>query len=375
LRSGVDELALVRDEHRYVSHPHMVRLTSGAWLLIANCAPRRRFTMHPPQDPEFFNILISSSDEGRHWSAPRVVPGYGWTGMECAGLTSLGNNAVMMNQWQFRWYPSDSAPSRSQEPMLRDSEALRRSLLDSSELDVVGLAEQSAEREMPWARGGGRTIIHRSADGGRTWGVCAEVSTTPYSGGYGMRGAIVFENGDIILPLSDCPRYEQIFSVRSSDGGGSWTKPKPVARLSGLAFEEPAPLLLANGTILMLLRENTSRSLYVVRSEDAGYHWSTPEPTGIDCYPAHLVALPDFRIAAVCGCRRPPLGIVAFLSEDGGMNWRLDKPLPIRMNLPNRDLGYPTSVLRSDGSLFTAYYYRDQFGVTGIHATITDVGL
>jgi hypothetical protein len=373
VRNGAEELPLIRDEHRYVAHPHMVRLTSGAWLLLANCAPRRRFTLHPPQDPEFFNVLIFSTDEGRNWSPPRPVPGYGWTGTECAGLTALRNGAVLLNQWQFRWYTADDAGARG-EALLRDSNAIRQSLLDSTELDAVGLLAEPAEQLFPWARGSGKTVTHRSLDGGRTWDDRSDVSTQPYSGGYGMRGAIVLADGEILLPLSDVPHYEKIFLVRSADNGFSWTRPEPVASIAGYAFEEPAPLLLADGTILMLLRENASRRLFSIRSTDSGGHWSAPQPTGIDGYPAHLVAMPDSRIVAVCGCRRPPLGIFAFISEDGGISWLADRPIPIRLDLPNKDLGYPTAILRSDGKLFVAYYYRDIFGVTGVYATTTEVG-
>jgi BNR repeat-like domain len=373
VRNGAEELPLIRDEHRYVAHPHMVRLTSGAWLLVANCAPRRRFTLHPPQDPEYFNVLIFSTDEGRHWSSPHPVPAYGWTGTECAGLTALSNGAVLLNQWKFRWYTA-AAAAALEEPQLRNSEAIRQSLLVSSELDAVGLSAEPAERSFPWARGGGNTITHRSLDGGRTWDDRSDVATQPYSGGYGMRGAVVLADGEIILPLSDVPHYEKIFLVRSTDNGFSWARPEPVASLAGYAFEEPAPLLLGDGTILMLLRENATRSLFSVRSTDSGRHWSTPQPTGIDSYPAHLIALPDSRIVAVCGSRRAPLGIFAFVSEDSGLSWLTDRPIAVRTDLPSKDLGYPTAILRSDGKLFVAYYYRDTLGVTGVWATTIDVG-
>ena len=77
----------------------------------------------------------------------------------------------------------------------------------------------------------------------------------------------------------------------------------------------------------------------------------------------------DGRIAAVAGRRHPPFGISIFWSRDKGGSWDVDNPISVRSGLPSRDLGYPTAALKTDGSLFVAYYYRDAGGVTGVHAT------
>jgi hypothetical protein len=37
--------------------------------------------------------------------------------------------------------------------------------------------------------------------------------------------------------------------------------------------------------------------------------------------------------------------------------------------LPNKDLGYPSSVLQADGIVLTVYYAQEEDGVTSIHAT------
>jgi hypothetical protein len=366
VRASSAERRLIHDEHFYIAHPHLARLASGLWVLIANRGPRRLVTMHPPQDPEFVNILMTSADEGANWTPPCVVPAYGWTGVECAGLTALADGGLLVNQWRFHWYPYRAAASVHSEA-LRDSGALVQSLLDSRELDAGALAGARAEVIMPWARGGGDTYVHRSDDGGATWRPALPLVTAPYSGGYGMRGAIVFDDGEILLPLSDVPHYQRIFLVRSRDGGASWSHPEPVAEAPGRAFEEPAPLLLANGRIVMLLRENETRSLYGVYSDDRGRHWSQPKPTGMTCYPAHLLALADGRLAAVTGRRQPPFGISLFTSVDQGASWQVERPIEVRSDLPNRDLGYPTALQRKDGSLFVAYYYQDYTGVTALY--------
>ena len=283
----------------------MAVLPGGDFLMVANRGPRRRVTLHPPHDPEFCNILLRSSDEGETWSDPVALPG---TGTECAGLTVLRDGAVLLNQFRFRWYPDDVPPDRD-EPELTSATELRRERFGSTEL------EHADGVTIGWARGGGDAVTYRGQDG-RDFGAAVSVGCGPYGGGYGMRGAAVLADGTVLLPLSDAPRYRRIFAVRSTDGGRSWGVPEPVAEADDADYEEPAPLVLPDGTIILLLRENVSHTLHAVRSHDRGGSWSPPTPTGIAGYPAHLLRLPDGRIAAVVGQRTPPLRIALYVSHD-----------------------------------------------------------
>lgn len=369
-----EERTLLRDEHRYFAHPHLTALKSGAWLLVANCGPRRAITMHPPQDPEYVNLLIRSHDQGRTWSPPVPVPGFGVTGTECAGLTALPDGSALLNQWRFRWYPYTAPPDSAREPLATGPADMLRSLLGSDEISPEPpAAPAEPERVMPWIRGGGTLSVYRSTDDGLTWPHCSHVDTHPFAGGYGMRGGIVLPDGGLLLPLCDPPFYRRIFTVRSRDNGRSFSPGRLVAEAPDRAFEEPAPVLLESGAILMLLRENVSHTLFAVRSVDGGATWSEPAPTGIDCYPAHLVRLRDGRIAAVTGRRRAPYGISIFLADRSGLRFDVERPLIVRSELPNKDLGYPAAIERPDGRLFIAYYYRDDAGVTAVHAIDVEI--
>lgn len=357
---------LLTDPHRYIAHPHMAALPDGTWVLVANRAPRRAFTMHPPQDPEFVNIVMRSADEGETWSPPQPVPGFGVTGTECAGLTVLPDGGLLLNQWRFHWYPLDAPPEGPPEPDLATPQDLCRGLAGSFELDSQMAGQGAAERLMPWLRGGGITTISRSDDSGRRFVPVSTIDVRPYSGGYGMRGGAVLDDGEILLPLSDIPHYRRIFLVRSRDGGLTWSAPEPVAEADGREYEEPATHICADGSLLMLLRDNTSHTLHAVRSHDRGQSWSAPWPTGIDAYPAHMLALPDGRLAAIVGRRAAPCGILIYFSEDQGAHWQLDHPVVVQ-SLPNRDAGYPSAALCADGSVFAVWYQRDSDGVTGLH--------
>src|SRR5262245_16287792 len=101
---AVDHQLIHCDPYAYSAHPHLAVTAAGDWLLVYTQSRRRAGVLHPPQDPLFANMLVRSSDEGRSWSAPTVVPDFGWQGVECAGLTPLASGAVLLNQWRFNWH-------------------------------------------------------------------------------------------------------------------------------------------------------------------------------------------------------------------------------------------------------------------------------
>ena len=289
----------------------------------------------------------------------------GFRGVECAGLTPLPDGSVLLNHWQFGWRP----PGGESAADLVTPAELARDWAASQEfvgLHAVGAAD--VLDLFPMARQGGRCLVSRAEGGGAPFEPLATIPTAPWSGGYGMRGGVVLGDGTIVLPLSDVPRYRWVFVVRSSDGGRSWSPPAPAAAAEGRAFEEPAPVLLPSGEILMLLRENEGRLLHEVRSADGGASWTVPRPKGIADYPAHLLRLRDGRLAMVAGRRRPPFGVTLYLSGSDGADW--SPPFPVRDDLPDRDLGYPAAAQRADGDLFVLYYGREASGVTAILQTV-----
>ena len=125
-------------------------------LLVCNWAPRRPFVLHPPEDPLYLNLLLRSADEGRTWSAPVVAPAYGWNGVECAGLTDLGQGNVLLNQWRFDWLTLPAARARGGPDRYHLSRAARWPRISArASMMRAGLDAAGAERLMPWARGPG----------------------------------------------------------------------------------------------------------------------------------------------------------------------------------------------------------------------------
>ena len=275
---------------------------------------------------------------------------------------------MLLNQWRFDWLTLPTARARADQTGITYPDRLVAAHLGSGEHDDVWLGAADAERLLPWARGPGRAWAHRSEDGGRTWTHSAEPDTSPFIGGYGMRGGVVLLDGAVVLPLCDVPDYRTAFVVRSEDGGLTWSAAVRAAALPDRGFEEPAPLLLRSGRILLMLRENRSKSLWQTWSDDGGGTWAEPLPAGIDGYPGHLCHLPDGRPLCTYGFRRLPFAIRAAISDDDGATWPEQGLVELRSDLPTRDLGYPCTLSCAD-ALLTVYYARAGTGETCIFST------
>ena len=167
------------------------------------------------------------------------------------------------------------------------------------------------------------------------------------------------------------PFYE-VWLLRSEDNGESWeflTLASDPQKEVGLG--ETALLKLPGGDLIALMRSEPVRErkyLYLSRSQDAGRTWSAPINTGIHGHPPHLLMLRSGEIVCTYGYREDPMGIRAVFSRDEGRTWSASTPKVLRSDGQGRggDLGYPVTVQRADGSLFTIYYFTGADGITHI---------
>jgi hypothetical protein len=360
---------LHKDPFAYCAHPHAIVTQAGTLLVVFNWGPRRAVILHPPEDPLFQNVICRSEDDGATWSVPQVIPDFRWQGTESTSLTLLPDGRVMLNQWRFNWYPLDLARTLPDQRPLAYPARIVRGWTNSPEHDVASWRDKKPEELAPWVRGDGETWVHFSRDDGHSFGQPSRIVVAPLSGGYGNRGAIPMPDGRILLPLSDVPHFRTVFLVESWDGGRSWTPPRILAEQSGSEFEEPTLLRMSSGRLIMVLRDNGTRRLHQISSEDGGANWSRLEPLPITGYPAQLLALPDGRILMTYGWRYPDFGVRAVLSRDEGRSWDVDNTIRIRGGLPNKNVGYPATVPTADGRLLTVYYGEDDDGVTCIMTT------
>jgi hypothetical protein len=163
------------------------------------------------------------------------------------------------------------------------------------------------------------------------------------------------------------------FLVFSDDKGQSWSKPAPVCVEPVKRFSEPDIVEAAPGELVCILRQSGEHRLYVCQSSDAGETWSKPAVTSIDGLPGHVIKLSDGRLLCSYGRRKAPFGIRMSLSEDSGRTWMTEQEIVVREDLPNGDLGYPTTIEYEPGCLFVCYYCQDPDGITCVQGTYVDL--
>lgn len=128
---------------------------------------------------------------------------------------------------------------------------------------------------------------------------------------------------------------------------------------------EPHLIEPADGKLICHIRgehKDENDSIFTVFqsvSYDKGKTWSAPEmlldETG--GAPPHLIQLSSGILLSTYGRRKLPYGIMAMMSLDGGKSW--EKDIRIYENHASDDIGYPSTVELSDGTLITVFYATD----------------
>jgi hypothetical protein len=139
-----------------------------------------------------------------------------------------------------------------------------------------------------------------------------------------------------------------------------------------LSFEEPALVRASDGKLLALLRcgePGQYEYLYQSQSSDGGQSWTAAKATPMWGHPAHVLLLDDGRLLCTYGYRRPPYGVRACVSHDGGTIWNIGEEIVLRADGGSRDVGYPSSIQLDDGSVVTVYYIHGADGIRHIAAT------
>ncbi len=131
---------------------------------------------------------------------------------------------------------------------------------------------------------------------------------------------------------------------------------------------EPYAIELPDGRILCLMRTHryNEHKLFTLSqsiSEDGGKTWSTPKKIcgEMEGAPAHLMLHSSGALICSYGHREKPYGIRVAFSHDLGETW--DFGYQLGEECPTNDLGYPSTVELSDGSLLTVFYSRNSSSV------------
>lgn len=354
-----------KDGFAYISHPSIAVLSDGGWIAAFCHSRRRKPGMHPPDDPLYRNLLSRSADQGKTWQEPYFAPDFNWSGVETPGIARLSDGTVVLTQFRYGWYPLGLAKKRK-----AAGEPIFISLPDRGWTEDFTDAEWD-DAQYSWARGYHGLYAHLSTDDGDTFET-VKIGTGPYGDGFTRTGVVEISDGRVAYSVTEHhpPKSRHTYLLMSRDDARSWDAPTLIVESRELSYTEPHLAEVGNGELYCILRTaNLGGYLYSCRSLDGGQSWSVPGPTPMYGLPGHLLVLDDGRLLCTYGRREVPFGIRACLSEDGGRTWLIDDEIIVRDDLPNSDLGYPTTIEYEPGRLFVCYYGQQHDGVTYVQGT------
>ena len=366
---NAENLVVHKSADYHCAFPHIIRLRNGDLVTLFREAPIHLGTSrtgnwihgksHFHRDPGSRNGLVRSTDDGRTWDPDSHVMVYASDEVHDVNMgmiSELPSGELMINTMHFIVDPPEEQFAELRTRRTHSNATDRRfgvSVFDS-------------------------LLFTRSADQGRTWSEPEAVylPSLDYDSHSGKNGLVVLPDGTWLLPMhgsSAAGESERSFVVRSNDQGLTWGQPSMIAHdLKGkIQFSEPAVALLPSGRLLAMMRSDDY--LNQAFSTDGGWVWQGLKRTPMWGFPPHLLPLKDGRVLCTYGYRREPFGVRAVLSSDDGETWDIDNEIIIRGDGLHRDLGYPASIQRQDGSILSIYYFSGEDGIRHIAGTIHTV--
>lgn len=316
----VESKIICEEKGRYIGWPTICRTQKGK-LLVAFSGDRDQHVC-----PWGKSQIVSSEDEGKTWSAPVTINNSPLDDRD-TGLVETPQGTLVLTWFTSVAYEKRPEYTRTAE---KATPELRRQWLGY------------------WTR--------RSTDGGVTWQDPVRMA------GSAPHGGIVLQDGRL-MQVGKVNTGELGLVVETSiDDAQSWqvisTVPIPPEE-QYKHYHEPHLAQKKDGSLVAMFRyqpeDKEQHFLRQSESTDGGRTWTQTHSTGIWGYPPHLLTLSDGRMLVTYGRRKEPFGERACVSADGGAAWDTAHELTLCEGV-NSDLGYPSSVQLSDGSILTVYY-------------------
>lgn len=343
----------------YASAPTMIKTSNGEIAAVYSGGSRHHVC------PFGQLHLITSRDEGKTWTWPRVLADSVLDDRD-AGILQTRNGTLVVN-----WFTSV---------------AWEWVMDNGSQVWHAGRPIKIAdEEEAEWQRRRARLTDEirwndlgvwsiRSSDGGVTWS--NRVSTkvgSPHGPCELSDGRLLYVGKKAATDWDDAltaqhskqgniggPYGPDMGVSESTDDGASWqliadipVAPGDVSR----DYHELHAVQASNGDIIAHIRNQNETSLKYetlqTESKDGGYTWSEPHSIGLWGYPAFLKRTSDGRLMTTIGHRREPNGNKVAISEDHGQTWST----AMSINTDSaKDFGYPSTVELAPNTFLTLWY-------------------
>jgi hypothetical protein len=321
LDMGSQHLIISRGEAAgsYQAFPDLCRLTNGD-LLCVFYAGYGHVSLPRNDWPRGGRICrIRSRDEGRTWSAPRILFDGPFDDRD-PHIAQMQDGTIICSFFTYRPQPDGKVLCDTCLVTSRDG---GETWDTEPQVVAAGWPSSAPVRELP----GGTRVL----------GVYHEEGATAYGG-----------------------------VIRSTDGGKTWCAPIPIGQRSGVRLDAETDLVrLKDGTLYAALRGDRVNMHYAT-SPDGGLTWSPVKDIG---FPGHCPHFTRLRGGEILLTHRLPLTAL-HVSRDESKTWQ--GPYQIDTT-PG---AYPSTVELNDDSVLVVYYEEGaESAVRARHFKLTATGI
>lgn len=202
-----------------------------------------------------------------------------------------------------------------------------------------------------FAHTGGSAILNGlrvlfSDDGGITWS--APIVPADGFAGWVAESAKIIQlpTGALLWPVYGTDATEQLIEVlRSDDYGQTWTATRPWVTSPIGNMQEPNICLMADGSLLMMIRTGSGGDTYESVSTDSGQTWSAPVSVTVHSGRPHCNVMPDDSVVAILRREQAATSepMIAFRSGSWGSFTQLEPGWTARCT-------YASTIVDEDGN-------------------------
>lgn len=296
---------------------------------------------------------MTSRDEGKSWSFPRVLLDSA-TDDRDSGVLETARGTLLVTTFTSLAY-EDSFKKAAAMAELTDKGWVSKAMPPERYARWKAAHERLNDDERKAELG---EWVIRSTDGGKSWSNrIPTIVNSPH-------GPVQLKDGRLLYAGKQLWTGDKKIGVaESKDDGLTWQWLAEIPAREGddpvKSYHELHAVEAVDGTLIVQIRNHNNANkgeTLQTESTDGGKTWSVPHAIGVWGLPSHLLRLRDGRLLMTYGYRRPPFGNQARLSTDHGRTW--GEPVTLSGDGAGGDLGYPSTVELSDGTLLSVWYEK-----------------